>query len=59
MKYRTFNNMFKATTLIANKGYDWETANQIAIQCFNQMEQTKNGMPVEWYIEKIRGNSDA
>ena len=40
MKYRTVNNMEKA----------------IAIQCFDKMEQLKNGMLVEWFIDKIRNN---
>lgn len=43
--------MEKATKLIANKGYDWNTANEIAIDCFEKSKQ--NGMPVEFFIEKI------
>lgn len=53
MKRRTVKNMEKATQLIASKGYDWNTANEIAMQCFDQKEQLKNGMPVEWFIEKV------
>ena len=53
MKKRTYNNMVKAVKLIENKGYNREEANEIAIQCFDNMEQTKNGMPVEWFIQKI------
>ena len=53
MKRRTYNNMVKATKLIVAKGYDWKTANEIAMQCFDNMEQNKNGMSVEWYIDKI------
>lgn len=53
MKYRTVKNMEKATKMIANKGYDWEEANTIAIQCFDNMTQNNNDMPVEWYINKI------
>ena len=44
MKKRTYNNMIKAVKLIENKGYNREEANEIAIQCFDNMEQTKNGM---------------
>jgi hypothetical protein len=58
MKYRTYNNMYKATKMIANKGYDLPTANEIAMQCFDTMKQTKNGMPVEWFIEKVREVTD-
>ena len=53
MKKRTYNNMIKAVKLIENKGYDRKEANEIAIKCFDNMEQTKNGMPVEWFIQKI------
>lgn len=53
MKYRTIKNMEKATKAIAAKGYDLETANDLAIRCFDNMEQSKNGMSVEWWIDKI------
>lgn len=38
MKRRTYNNMIKATKMIVEKGYDWDEANEIAIQCFNNKE---------------------
>lgn len=53
MKRRTYNNMLKAVKMIMAKGYDKEEANKIAMQCFDNAEQAKNGMPIEWYIEKI------
>jgi len=53
MKYRTYKNMERATKMIATKGYDWKTANKIAMQCFDNMQQSKNGMSVEWWIDKI------
>lgn len=52
MKYRTYKNMVKATQMIADKGYDWEEANHIAIKIFdNYISQDSNS--VEFYIEKI------
>ena len=45
--------MPKATRLIMATGYDKETANKLAMRCFDNAEQTKNGMPIEWWIEKI------
>lgn len=45
--------MVKATKLVAKKGYDWTTANEIAMKCFDELEANKNGMDVEWYIAKI------
>ena len=54
MKRRTYNNMVKATKMIAKKGYSWDEANEIAIKVFDEAERQKNGMPIEWYIEKIR-----
>ena len=53
MKRRTYNNMVKATKLIVGKGYDWNEANEIAIKCFDNMEQLNNGTSVEWFINKI------
>lgn len=53
MKRRTHNNMVKATKMIALKGYSWNTANQIAMKCFDELEQLKNGMDIEWLIDKI------
>lgn len=54
MKRRTYNNMLKATKMIVAKGYQWDEANEIAIECFSQMEALNNGMPVEWFIDKIQ-----
>lgn len=51
MKYVTLRNMERATKMIADKGYDWETANDIAIKCFEKAKE--NGMSVEWHISKI------
>lgn len=52
MKYRTYKNVVKATQMIADKGYDWEEANQMAIKIFdNYISQDSNS--VEFYIEKI------
>ena len=45
--------MLKATKLIANKGYEWNKANEIAMQIFDEAEKQKNGMSIEWYIDKI------
>ena len=53
MKRKTYNNMVEATKMIADKGYKWEEANQMAILCFEQMKQANNGMNVEWFINKI------
>lgn len=53
MKKRTYNNMLKATKMIAKKGYEWNKANEIAIQIFDEAEKQKNGMSIEWYIDKI------
>lgn len=53
MKRKTYNNMVKAIKMIADKGYELEEANQIAIQCFEQMKEVNNGMDVEWFINKI------
>ena len=53
MKRRTYNNVLKAVKLITAKGYDWNTANEMAIKVFDNMEQTKNGMSAELWINQI------
>lgn len=52
MKYRTYKNVVKATQMIANKGYDWEEANHMAIKIFDNYI-SKNSNSVEFYINKI------
>jgi hypothetical protein len=54
VKYRTYNNMVKATKMITEKGYDWDDANAIAINLFDQIKMLKNGMSIEWFIDKIK-----
>ena len=56
MKRRTYNNMVKATKMIVAKGYDWDKANEIAIKIFDEAERRKNGMSIEWYIDKVAIN---
>lgn len=53
MKYRTYKNMIKATEMIMQKGYDHKTANELAIKIFDESIINKNGMSIEWYINKI------
>lgn len=53
MQRKTYNNMVKATKTIVAKGYDWNTANELAIKCFENHATAKNGMSVEWFIDKI------
>ena len=50
---RTLNNMEKAVQSIKAKGYTDTEANTIAMQCFDDAEQSKNGMSIEWWINKI------
>lgn len=57
MKRRTYNNMLKATKMIVKKGYSWNEANEIAMKVFDEAEQQKNGMSIEWYIGKIADKS--
>lgn len=52
MKYRTYKNMVKATQMIADKGYDWEEANHMAIKIFDNYI-SKDSNSVEFYIDKI------
>ena len=51
MKYRTYKNMLKATQMIFDKGYDWEEANQMAINVFDSY--SPKIMSIEDHISKI------
>lgn len=53
MKRKTYNNVLKAGKLIQKKGYEKKEALQIAVNLFDQLEALKNGMSVEWLIEKV------
>lgn len=53
MKYKTLKNMEKATQMIADKGYDWETSNELAIRSFKQVQANNFCQPVEFFIDKI------
>ncbi len=35
------------------KGYDHEEANDLAIKTFENMEANPNGMPIDWFLEKV------
>lgn len=53
MKRKTYNNILKGIKIIQAKGYDFDEANKIALQIFDEMEQLKNGMNFEWFAAKI------
>lgn len=58
MKYKTLKNMEKATQMIAAKGYDWETANDLAIKSFENVEANNFYHPVEYFIDKISSRAE-
>lgn len=53
MKRKTYNNVLKAGKLIQAKGYSEKEALKIAIQKFDELAGLKNGMLVEWLIDKM------
>lgn len=53
MKRKTYNNVLKAGKLIEKKGYGKQEALEMAVKVFDNMELYKNGMSVEWWIDKI------
>ena len=53
MKRRTYKNFMRALKMIQAKGYNGELAEKLTRQCFDNLEQSKNGMSVEWWIDKI------
>ena len=54
MKRKTYNNVLKAGKLIQKKGYEKEESLEMALKLFDQLETLKNGMPVEWLIDKLQ-----
>ncbi len=42
-----------AMKALENKGYDREETNDLAIKTFENMEANPNGMPIEWFLEKV------
>lgn len=53
MKYITLKNVERATRMIANKGYEWKEANDIAIGCFEECANCGYQFSVEHYINMI------
>lgn len=51
LKYLTQKNVERAVSLIRAKGYDAQTANYLALSCFENSK--RNNMSVEWWIDKI------
>lgn len=58
MKYKTLKNMEKATRMIYEKGYDWETANDLAIKSFENVKANNFCHPVEYFIDKILSKAE-
>ena len=57
MKYRTYKNMVRTTQMIADKGYEWDEANNMAIKIFDNYIN-KDSNSVEFYIDKIMPKQD-
>ena len=53
MKRKTYNNVMRAIKIIQSKGYGFDEASEIALKCFDNMEQAHNGMPAEWWLDKV------
>lgn len=53
MKRKTYNNVLKAGKLIQKKGYEKQESLEMAVKLFDDLEMLKNGMSVEWLIDKL------
>ena len=53
MKRKTYNNVMRAIKIVQAKGYEFNEAIEIALKCFDNMEQAHNGMPAEWWLDKV------
>lgn len=54
MKRKTYNNVLKAGKLIQKKGYEKQESLEMAVKLFDDLETLKNGMSVEWLINKLK-----
>lgn len=54
MKRKTYNNVLKAGKLIQKKGYEKQESLKMAVKLFDDLETLKNGMSVEWLINKLK-----
>lgn len=50
--------MEKATRMIVDKGYDWETANDLAIKSFDNVKANNFYHSVEYFIDKILNKAE-
>ena len=53
MKCKTYNNVMRAIKIVQAKGYEFDEASEIALKCFDNAEQANNGMPIEWWLDKV------
>lgn len=58
MKRKTYNNVLKAGKLIQAKGYSEKESLEIAVQKFDELASLKNGMSVEWLIDKMAAKTE-
>lgn len=54
VKRKTYNNVLKAGKLIQKKGYEKQESLEMAVKLFDDLETLKNGMSVEWLINKLK-----
>ena len=59
MKRKTYNNVLKAGKLIQKKGYEEKEALELAVQKFDELASLKNGMSVEWLIDKMATKTES
>ena len=59
MKRKTYNNVLKAGELIQKKGYEEKEALELAVQKFDELASLKNGMSVEWLIDKMATKTES
>ena len=58
MKRKTYNNVLKAAKLIMKKGYEEKESLEMAVNIFDEMEASNNGMSIEWRISQIIPKSE-
>lgn len=53
IRNKTYKNVLCIAKRIQEKGYSREESLELSLKVFDNMEQANNGMPAEWFADKI------
>lgn len=53
IKNKTYHNMMRVIRMIQDKGYDFDTARDLAHKIFDNYESNRHGLPILFMVEMI------